>query len=56
MITVIKKGSSAKTVREQYRKHRKAGEEKNDIRRLCGTISLKKDPLELQKEWRDEWK
>lgn len=54
MITVIKKGSSAETVRAQYRKHKKGEKKKSNIRRLCDTITLEKDPLELQREWRDE--
>jgi len=55
MITVIKKGASAKAVKQKLEKHTKAAK-KDDLRKYCGVISLKKDPVELQKEWRNEWK
>ena len=54
MVTVIKKGASAKSVKQKYEEHTKSSK-KNDIRKYCGIISLKKDPVELQKIWRDEW-
>ena len=55
MVTVIKKGSSAKSVKQKIEKHINS-KKKFDLKKYCGVISLKKDPLELQKEWRDEWK
>jgi hypothetical protein len=55
MVTTIKKGSSAETVIDKYKKHTKSLN-KTDIRNYCGVLSLKKDPVKLQKEWRDEWK
>lgn len=55
MVAVIKKGASAKVVKQKLEKHTGALN-KNDLRKYCGVISLKKDPVELQKEWRDEWK
>lgn len=54
MVTVIKKGASAQTVRKKYEKH-VSTPPKKDIRKFCGVISLKKDPVELQKTWRNEW-
>ena len=47
MVTVIKKGASAKVVKQKLEKHAGAVK-KNDLRKYCGVISLKKDPVELQ--------
>lgn len=55
MVTVIKKGSKSKIVIEKFAKH-KENRSKSKITSLCGSISLRKDAMELQKEWRDEWK
>ncbi|WP_164682753.1 hypothetical protein [Cyclonatronum proteinivorum] len=55
MATVIKKGSSAKTIKKKYLEHIQ-GSSRRDIRSFCGVITLKKHPVALQKEWRDEWK
>ncbi len=55
MVTVIKKGSSAKKVLEKVEKLKKDKENKG-ISRLCGNTKLKSDPLKLQKQWRYEWK
>lgn len=55
MATIIRKGSSAKTIKKKYEKHLQTSSKK-DIRSFCGVITLKKHPVELQKEWRDEWK
>ncbi|MFH5834389.1 hypothetical protein ACG2F4_19275 [Halalkalibaculum sp. DA3122] len=54
MITIIKKGSTAETVKEKFRQL-EAGKNKESIKRYCGILKLKKDPVKLQKEWRDEW-
>lgn len=55
MATVIKKGSPADTVWRKFKEHKKqAGKE--EIRKYCGAIKLREDPLKLQKQWRDEWK
>jgi hypothetical protein len=55
MLTIIKKGSSAQTIKKKYEKHVKASS-KRSIQTFCGVITLKKHPVDLQKEWRDEWK
>jgi hypothetical protein len=26
-----------------------------DLKKYCGSITLKQDPIEMQKSWRDEW-
>ena len=54
MVTVIKKGSSLRELKQSVKKH--VAGKKKDLRRFCGVISLKEDPVALQKQWRDEWK
>ena len=48
MVTVIKKGSSLRDIRQALKKHTGINK-KNELRRFCGVISLKKDPVSLQK-------
>lgn len=55
MVTIIKKGATAQTIKKKYEKV-VSSPSKKDIRKYCGVISLKKNPVDLQKEWRDEWK
>ncbi len=55
MVTVIKKGSSADEILRKVKKLHKKHKNK-DIKNLCGSIKLEKDPVALQKQWRDEWK
>jgi len=56
MTTVIKQGSSKHVIKkildELYSKKRTKG---LDAHKFCGGLNLKKDPLEIQKELRDEW-
>ena len=54
MVTVIKKGSSLRDVRQAVKKHG-GKRKKNELRRFCGVISMKKNPTSLQKQWRNEW-
>jgi len=54
MVTVIKKGSSRKDLMQAMKKLADRSKKK-DLQRFCGVISTKKDPVLLQKEWRDEW-
>ena len=42
---------TAKTNEEQENKTRKA----RSLRKYYGAVNIKEDPLELQKEWRNEW-
>ncbi len=55
MVTVIKKDSSAEEMLRKVNKLLKK-EKKKGIKKLCGAIKLDKDPVTLQKQWRDEWK
>lgn len=53
MITVIKKGSNKTHIDKLLNK---ALQTKGvDTRKYCGVISLKEDPLVIQKRMRDEW-
>jgi hypothetical protein len=54
MITTIEKGTSCEKIRLTL-KDRPAKIKRLDLKKYCGSISLKSDPLEMQKKWRDEW-
>ena len=56
MVTTIKRGTTRDRViillnQIKSRKPRKI----SDIRKYCGALNLKEDPILLQKKWRDEW-
>lgn len=53
MAIVITKGSSKKEIQKKLSKISKSS--KRELRKLCGSLKLEFDPLELQKKWRDEW-
>lgn len=56
MVMTIKRGTEReqiKAVLEKLRKQRLI--RKLELSKYCGVLSLKEDPLELQKRWRDEW-
>ena len=54
MVTTIKKGTTREKIRDVLKK-RKAKTKGLDLKKYCGSISLKEDPLEMQKKWRNEW-
>ena len=54
MVTTIKKGTSREKIKIALKK-RPIKINGPDLLKYCGSISLKEDPLEMQKEWRDEW-
>lgn len=54
MVVVLKKGSDRKEIEKALSKVK--SKRKFDAYKYCGTVTLKKDPLEIQKEMRDEWK
>ncbi len=57
MVTTIKRGASEKEIRHLLETYNKTRSKKGiDVKKYCGIIHLKEDPLELQKKWRDEWK
>jgi len=54
MVTTIKKGTSREKILLELKK-RQAKIKSPDLKKYCGSISLKEDPMELQKKWRNEW-
>jgi len=56
MVTIIKKGASKENIKSLLEKRQKKKKAKNiDIKKYCGILNLKEDPVKLQKKWRDEW-
>lgn len=54
MIIVLKKGASKKEMQTLTKKLKKS--EGVDTKKYCGVISLKEEPLAIQKQMRDEWR
>jgi hypothetical protein len=53
MVLILKKGATKKSIEDLLKKVRtKKGV---NTHKYCGTIKLKKDALNIQKELRDEW-
>lgn len=55
MVTTIKKGASKEEIHHLLESHNKKSKNGIDVKKYCGVLNLKEDPLELQKKWRDEW-
>lgn len=53
MVLVLKKGASKKQIEKIEKQLEKV--EQPDLRKYCGSIKLKSDPLEIQKNLRNEW-
>lgn len=53
MITTIEKGTSGEKIRQALKK-RPTKIKSLDLKKYCGSITLKEDPLEMQKKWRNE--
>jgi hypothetical protein len=57
MVTIIKKGTSKDNIKSLLEKRQKTKRPKKiDVKKYCGILNLKEDPVMLQKKWRDEWK
>jgi len=54
MVIIIKKGTSREKIRLALKK-RSVKVKAPDVKKYCGSISLKEDPLVLQKLLRNEW-
>lgn len=54
MVTIIKKGTKKKAINELL-VERSIKTKVLDLRKYLGSITLKEDPIELQKQWRNEW-
>jgi hypothetical protein len=55
MVTIIKKGMSRKEINSLLTVQRIKKKKSIDIKKYCGVIVLKEDPIKLQKKLRDEW-
>lgn len=54
MVLVLKKGANKKemdSISEQLKVTKGV-----NTKKYCGTVKLKEDPLEIQKQMRDEWR
>jgi hypothetical protein len=61
MVIVIKRGMTKKQIDAELAKLRNGRRKRKkrpipDIRQFVGTITLKEDPLVIQKRMRDEWR
>jgi len=55
MVTIVKKGSSKKTLKTIISRAKKSPASKAlDAHHFCGKVKFKKDGLTLQKKWRDD--
>ena len=54
MVVVLKKGASKKEMQTITKKLKK--NTGVNTKKYCGTISLKEDPIAIQKQMRDEWR
>jgi hypothetical protein len=54
MATTIKKGASKEEIYALLESLNKKCKQGIDVKKYCGVLNLKEDPLELQKKWRDE--
>lgn len=58
MTVVIKQGMSKRQIEAALKKLKPRRRKKRalpDIRQFAGTITLKEDPMEIQRKMRDEW-
>jgi hypothetical protein len=57
MVAILKSGESKKNMQKLMEQLSKKKSSKSfDAKKFCGVLKLKKDPLVLQKELRNEWK
>ncbi len=54
MVLVLKKGASKKEMDDLIKSLKKSTGV--NTKKFCGVITLKKNPLHIQKTFRDEWK
>ena len=56
MVTIIKRGSTKEEIKAKLKQFNEENKQKGiDLKKFCGSIALKEDPLKLQAQWRDEW-
>jgi len=55
MVIVIKKGATKDEILSLLEAHKTSPGKGIEIKKYCGIIRLREDPLKLQKKWRNEW-
>lgn len=55
MVIIIKKGATKDEIRSLLEAQKSEPRKGVEIKKYCGIIQLREDPLNLQKKWRDEW-
>ncbi len=56
MVTIIKRGATKDEIKAKLDSHNKEKKRKIiKLKKYCGSINLKEDPIKLQKQWRNEW-
>ncbi len=56
MVTVIQKGTPHDIIKSLLAQRNKRKPKKGvNVKKYCGKIQLKEDPVFLQKKWRNEW-
>ena len=55
MVTTIKKGATKEEIYTLLESHDKKIKKSLEVKKYCGILDLKEDPLDMQKKWRDEW-
>lgn len=55
MVTKVKKGMHKKEIDSLLEKHKNTRKRKIDLKKYCGVIDLKEDPIVTQKKLRNEW-
>lgn len=56
MVTKVKKGMPRKKIDSLMKRHENSNKSSLDLEKYCGALKLKVDPLDQQKELRNEWK
>ena len=55
MVTTIKKGASRNQIKNLMERHLKRKGKTVNVKKYCGILKLKEDPLDTQRKWRNEW-
>ena len=55
MVTVIKRGSTKQEIKGKLKRFSNKKRNGIDLKKYCGVIELKENPLRLQKQWCNEW-
>ena len=56
MVIVIKRGMKRKQINTILDRNKRTTKKKLELEKYCGILKLSADPLDIQKELRNEWK